>query len=82
MNKKEWKANYTAARIIHSGLVKMMMMNNKNSNNTKNLDTAIRAVWQSIDKLEMGDVIFGGIKRDTHNIRVHKWAVKTNHQGQ
>ena len=75
MNKKEWKANYTAARMIHSGLVQMMMINNQGC------DGAIKAVWQTIDNLEMRDVIFGGNKRPTHNIRVHKWAVKTNHQG-
>jgi hypothetical protein len=76
MTKTEWKSNYSAARMIHSGLVKMMMFNSSHQNNA-----AIDSVWRTIDSLGMRDVMFGARKRDTFNIRSNRWAVKTNHKG-
>ena len=74
MTKSEWTANYQAARVIHSGLVKMMMVNRRGCGK------AIETVWKAIDELGMRDVMFGSKLRPAHDIRVHKWAVKTNSQ--
>lgn len=75
MTKSEWKSNYKSARIIHSGLVKMMMINREGC------DGAIQQVWKAIDNLGMTDVMFGAKKRMTHDIRANRWAIKTNSQG-
>jgi len=73
MNKEEWKANYSAARIIHSGLVNMMCINKFSGN-----DVAVDAVWRAIENLGMADVIFGNKKHITYDIQTYKWAIKTN----
>jgi len=73
MNKKEWKANHTAARFIYSGYIAMI----SNKHGARNA-IAQKLVWESIDALGMQEVIWGKSDYLSYPLRANKWAVKHN----
>ena len=80
MNKKEWKAQYRAIRIIYKATPMYQYRQSDGAARGQD-EIAMRMVWEVIEGSGMLSTVCGANPHIIYPIKNSKWAVHHNHRG-